>query len=126
MGFMGKRNGLWQYLQVFTIFVIVLHLVILKTENTKLSSPETKHLYSQEKTSHKKCNKLDLADNNRTPIQCNSNYCSGFSLFFTASFHSFAFEKFMDQEISNRYFLYDDPPYSSFFNSIWIPPKITG
>lgn len=124
MVFMGERNGLWRYIQVFNVFLMLVHLVILKTENSQFSSIKIKQNYSQEETSHKKCNKIDLEENNRTPIKCNSNYCSGFSLFFTASFHSFAFEKFMDQEIHNRYFLYDDPPYSSFFNSIWIPPKI--
>ncbi len=124
MEFIEKRKGLWQYIQVFNIGVILLHLIILKTENSRFSSTGTKQNYSQEETSHKKCNKNFLEENNRTPIKCNSNYCSGFSLFFTASFHSFAFEKFMDQETSNRYFLYDDPPYSSFLNSIWIPPKI--
>jgi len=124
MEFMGKRNGLWQYIQVFNICLMLVHLVILKTENSEFSSIKIKQNYSQEDASHKKCNKIDLEENNRTPIKCNSNYCSGFSLFFTTSFHSFAFEKFMDQEINNRYFLYDDPPYSSFFNSIWIPPKI--
>lgn len=124
MQFMGKRNGLWQYIQVFNICVILLHLIILKTENSRFSSINTKQHYSQEATSHKKCNKIYLEENNRTPIPCNSNYCSAFSLFFMASSHSFTFEKFMDQEINNRYFLYDDPPYSSFFNSIWIPPKI--
>ncbi|RXM39143.1 hypothetical protein BOQ62_13815 [Chryseobacterium sp. CH21] len=103
---------------------MLIHLVILKTENSSLSSLNINQNYSQEETSHKECDKNSLEENNRTPIKCNSNYCSSFSLFFTASVHSFAFEKFMDQEISNRHFLYDDPPYSSFFNSIWIPPKI--
>lgn len=124
MGFMVIKNGLTHYIQVFNICLMLIHLLILKTENSSFFTAEIKSQYSLKETSHKKCNKIFLEENNKTPIKCNSNYCSGFSLFFTASFHSFAFEKFMDQEISNRHFLYDDPPFSSFFNSIWIPPKI--
>lgn len=124
MGFMVRKKGLSHYIKVFNICLILIHLLILKTENTSFSTAETKSQYSLKETSHKKCNKIFLEENNKTPIKCNSNYCSNFSLFFTVSFSSFGFEKFMDSEICKRFFLYDDPPYSSFFNSIWIPPKI--
>lgn len=122
---MTEKNGILHGIQIISIFLILLHFLIPKTESTVFSTIEITSNSNSEESPQKKCNKTFLEENNKTPIKCNTNYCSNSSLFFTASFHSFGFEKFMDPEVSSRYFLYDDPPYSSFFNSIWIPPKIT-
>jgi|GEM_PF-3098670 len=124
MGFMTGKNGILHGIQIVSIFLILVHFLIPKTENTTFSPIEITSNSNSEESPQKKCNKTSLEENNKTPIQCNNNYCSNSSLFFTTSFPSFGFEKFMDPEIRNGFFLYDDPPYSSFFNSIWIPPKI--
>ncbi|AZA83689.1 hypothetical protein C1637_14395 [Chryseobacterium lactis] len=103
---------------------MLFHIFIQKTDYSRFSVAVLTIFHDFQTDSKQKCNKIYLEENNKTPIKCNSNYCSNSSLFFTASFPSFGFDKFIGVEIFNRFFLYDDPPYSSYFNSIWIPPKI--
>lgn len=123
--FMMKEIGLWHYVRVFNIFLMLTHLFIFKTDYSHLSLKALNTYHRFKANSHKKCSKIYLQENNRTPIKCNNNYCYSFSSFFVASFSSFRCHKSIDQDLENRFFLYDDPPYSSFFNSIWIPPKIS-
>lgn len=100
------------------------YLLISKADYSNFSTTILNAYHSFKVDSHKECHKIYLEENNKTPIKCNNNYCYNFSSFFTASLPYFRFGKLIDQDIENRFFLYDDPPYSSFFNSIWIPPKI--
>lgn len=121
---MVKRIGLLHHIRVLGIFLMLTHLFISNTNYTNFSKTVF-NTYTQFKSdSHKECDKTSLRENNTTPIKCNGNYCSNFSSFFTASFSSFRFSRF-DLDLKDGFFLYNDPPYSSFFNSIWIPPKIT-
>ncbi len=119
-----KYTDLSYYIRIAGLFLILSHLFILKTDDSKRFTIDLNIFQRFQEGSHQKCNRIYLEENNKTPIKCNSNYCSSFSLFFTVSFPSFGFEKFMGKKSGDRFFLYDDPPYCSFFNSIWIPPKI--
>lgn len=120
---MVKQIGLWHYIKVLSIFLMLTHLLIIQSGTNSFTAPTTVFFHIKE-TSHKECDKVILKENNTTPVKCNGNYCSGFSSLFTAPFSSFTFGRF-EKDVKNRFFLYDDPSYSSFFNSIWIPPKIT-
>ena len=102
---------------------MLIHLFIFKSDYNNFSAMILNTYHHIKADSHQ-CNKIYLQENNRTPMKCNNNYCYSSSSFFTASFPYFKFSKIADQDVENRFFLYDDPPYSSFFNSIWIPPKI--
>ncbi|REC45405.1 hypothetical protein DRF67_15815 [Chryseobacterium pennipullorum] len=106
------------------LFLMLFHLSIYKADYNRLFTTISSAFHLFKTDSEHECNKMSLQENNKTPIKCNSNYCSNSSPFFTVSFPSFGFEKFIGKEVSGRFFLYNDPPYSSFFNSIWIPPKI--
>lgn len=117
----GKQTDLLHYIKIAGLFLMLSLLFIHKADYSRFS---TTVLNIFQTNSNQKCNKIYLEENNKTPIKCNSNYCSNFSLFFTASFPSFGFEKFIGKGVGDRFFLYDDPPYCLFFNSIWIPPKI--
>lgn len=119
-----KYTDLLNYIKVAGLFLILSHLFILKANDSNLSTIGLNIFQHFQTDSNQKCNRVYLEENNKTPIKCNSNYCSNFSLFFTVSFPPFGFEKFIGKESGDRFFLYDDPPYYSFFNSIWIPPKI--
>ncbi|MBV8327260.1 hypothetical protein [Chryseobacterium sp.] len=119
--FMIKQLGLLYYIRLFIPLLVLGHLLVSKTHPIAFSVVQDYFIY--ENSSNNPCHKICLDENNKTPIKCGNNYCSG-SSFFTTSFPLFGFEKFLTGETGNRFFLYDDPPYSSFFNSIWIPPKI--
>ncbi|ASK29353.1 hypothetical protein CEY12_04235 [Chryseobacterium sp. T16E-39] len=121
---MVKQIGLLHHTKVLSVFLLLTHLFIFKADYTHFSKSLFNAYRSSSVDSHKECSKKYLEENNKTPIKCNNNYCNSFSSFFTASFSYFRLGKLMDRNIKDRFFLYDDPPYSSFFNSIWIPPKI--
>ncbi|MDN3694325.1 hypothetical protein QWZ06_19580 [Chryseobacterium tructae] len=112
------------YIKIAGLFLVLFHLLIHKADYSSFSTTVLNTFHNFQTDSHQKCNKTYLEENNKVPLKCNSNYCSSFSSFFTASFPSFGFEKFMGKEVGDRFFLYDDAPYYSFFYSIWIPPKI--
>ena len=122
---MVKEVGLVHYIRVFSIFLMLTHLFLSNANYSNFSTTLLNTFHHFEADSHKEGGKTHLKENNITPIKCSGNYCSNFSSFFTASFATFRFNR-IDQDLNNRFFLYDDPPYSSFFNSIWIPPKING
>lgn len=119
-----KYTDLLHYIKIAGLFLILSHLFTLNTDYGKRFTIDLNVFQRFQADSNQKCNRIYLEENNKTPIKCNSNYCSNFSLFFTVSFSSFGFEKFIGKESGDQFFLYDDPPYYSFFNSIWIPPKI--
>lgn len=119
-----KCVNVWYYIKIAGLFLILIHLFINKADYNKFSTAVSTTFHSFLTDSHQGCNKIYLEEKNKTPIKCNSNYCPNISLFFTASFTSFGFEKFIGKKLSDRFFPYDDAPYCSFFNSIWIPPKI--
>ena len=119
-----KHIDLLNYIKIAGLFLVVFHLLIDKADYNRFSATVLDTFHSFQEDSHQGCTKIYLEESNKTPIKCNSNYCSNFSLSFIASFSSFGFEKFIGKELGCRFFLYDDAPYCSFFNSIWIPPKI--
>lgn len=121
---MIKQIGLLYYIRIPGIFLMLAYLLISKADYSNFSTTILNTYHRFKTDSHKECHKTYLEENNKTPIKCNSNYCYNFSSFFTASFPCFRFGKLIDQDIENCFFLYDDLRYSSFFNSIWIPPKI--
>lgn len=119
-----KHIDVLHSIKIIGLFLMLFYLFSYKTDYSRFSTTVLNIFQSVQADSNLKCNKIYLKENNKTPIKCNSNYCSGFSLLFTASFPSFGFEKFLGKALGHRFVLYDDPPYCSFFNSIWIPPKI--
>lgn len=120
---MVKQIGLLHYTRVLSLFLMLTHLFISTTSYNSFSTTLFSTYQHFNSNAHQECDQTSLKENNRTPIKCNGNYCSNFSSFFTASFTSFRFKGF-EESLESRFFLYNDPPYSSFFNSIWIPPKI--
>ncbi len=119
-----QQIDLLHYIKVGILFLMLFHVFIQKVNYSSFTTTILNTLHHFQTNPHHQCNKAYLEESNKTPIKCNSNYCSNLSLFFTTSFSSFEFEKFMGKETDTRFFLYDDPSYYSFFNSIWIPPEM--
>lgn len=119
-----KQTGLLHYIKILSVFLVLSHLFILKADYNRFSTAVLKTFHHFKIDSEQECNRMYLEHNTKSPMKCNSNYCNNFSSFFTTSFSSFTFNSLWGRDIRNRFFLYNDPAYSSFFNSIWIPPKI--